>query len=141
MKVLFLDQRKTIDVLTLLSHPKNIARVEPYVETVFRKYQLSADMYGNILISLTEAVTNAIMHGNARDESKKVIVSIKKYKNKLGFIITDEGTGFNFGQLPDPTAPENILQLGGRGVFLMRQLSDKVLYHDNGSTVEIQFNI
>lgn len=141
MNVYFLDQRKTIDVLTLISHPKNIARVEPYVETVFRQYNLSADMYGNILISLTEAVTNAIMHGNGKDESKKVSVSIKKYKNKLGFIISDEGTGFNFGQLPDPTSPENVLQLGGRGVFLMRQLSDQVLYHDNGSTVEIQFNI
>jgi len=115
MKVYFLDQRKTIDVLTLFSHPKNIARVEPYVETVFRQYQLSSDMYGNILISLTEAVTNAIMHGNLKDESKKVSVSIKKYKNKLGFIISDE--------------------------VLMRQLSDQVLYHDNGSTVEIQFNI
>lgn len=141
MKVYFLEQRKTIDVLTLLSHPKNIARVEPYVETIFRQYQLSADMYGNILISLTEAVTNAILHGNGEDESKKVSVSIKKYKNKLGFIISDEGTGFNFGQLPDPTTPENICQIGGRGVFLMKQLSDQVLYHNNGSTVEIQFNI
>jgi len=141
MKVYFLDQRKTIDVLTLRSHPKNIARVKPYVETVFRQYELSADIYGNILISLTEAVTNAILHGNGKDESKKVSVSIKKYKNKLGFIISDEGSGFNFGQLPDPTAPENILEIGGRGVFLMRQLSDQVLYHNNGSTVEIQFNL
>jgi len=134
-------KRKTINVLTLFSHPKNIANVEPYVENVFRQYGLSADMYGNILISLTEAVTNAILHGNCRDESKKVSITVKHYKDKLGFIISDEGTGFNFAQLPDPTAPENICQIGGRGVFLMRQLSDHVVYHNNGSTVEIQFDL
>ena len=132
---------KDSDMLTLTSDPKNVANVEPFVEKIFKRYRLSPDMYGNILITLTEAVTNAIIHGNSRDQSKLVKVELKKLKNSLAFMITDEGSGFDFDSLPDPTSPENILKVGGRGVFLMRQLSDEVHYHDNGSTVEIQFNI
>ena len=128
-------------MLTLASNPKNVARVEPFVERVFEKYALNPDMYGNILISLTEAVTNAIIHGNHNDESKLVKVELKRLKNKLAFLISDEGRGFDHDSLPDPTSPENLLKLGGRGIFLMRQLSDAVQFSDNGRTVEIQFRL
>ncbi|MFK8103535.1 MAG: ATP-binding protein [Saprospiraceae bacterium] len=128
-------------MLTLTSSPDNVANVEPFVEKLVAEYQISPDVYGNILISLTEAVTNAIIHGNNNDATKLVMVNLKKLKNKLAFYITDEGNGFDFANLPDPTAPENLLKIGGRGVFLMRQLSDKVSFSNNGSTVEIYFNI
>ncbi len=140
-KFRILPMSKDSDMLTLTSDPKNVANVEPFVEKVFKRYRLSPDMYGNILITLTEAVTNAIIHGNSRDQSKMVKVELKKLKHSLAFMISDEGPGFDFDSLPDPTSPENILKIGGRGVFLMRQLSDEIHYHDNGSTVEIQFNI
>ena len=132
---------KQHEMLTLASNPKNVARVEPFVEGVFEKYALNPDMYGNILITLTEAVTNAIIHGNLRDETKYVKVQLKKLANKLAFQISDEGIGFDFDNLPDPTSPENLLKLGGRGVFLMKQLSDDVVFSDNGRTVEIQFRL
>ncbi len=141
MANLILNMSKQHEMLTLASNPKNVARVEPFVERVFEKYALNPDMYGNILISLTEAVTNAIIHGNDNDESKLVKVELKKLKDKLAFLISDEGIGFDFDSLPDPTSPENLLKLGGRGVFLMRQLSDDVLYSDNGRTVEIHFKV
>ena len=128
-------------MLKLASDPKNVARVESFVEHLVDKYGISPDVYGNILISLTEAVTNAIIHGNDKDESKTVQVRLKKQKNKLAFLISDEGGGFDFDNLPDPTAPENLLKIGGRGVFLMKQLSDDVVFYDNGSTVEICFQI
>ena len=128
-------------MLTLASSPDNVANVEPYVEKLVAQYHISPDVYGNILISLTEAVTNAITHGNNNDISKLVMVSLKKQKDKLVFFITDEGGGFDFANLPDPTAPENLLKIGGRGVFLMRQLSDQIRFSNNGSTVEIYFNL
>jgi len=128
-------------MLTLVSDPKNIVRVETFVESLVEKYHITPDVYGNILISLTEAVTNAIIHGNDNDTSKRVYVKLKKQKDRIAFLISDEGGGFNFDGLPDPTAPENLLKLGGRGVFLMRQLSDAVLFSENGSTVEIRFKI
>lgn len=131
----------TNNMLTLVSDPKNIARVETFVEGLVDKYHISPDVYGNILISLTEAVTNAITHGNHNDVSKRVFVKLKKGKDRIAFLISDEGGGFNYDGLPDPTAPENLLKIGGRGVFLMKQLSDDVLFSENGSTVEIRFNI
>ncbi len=135
-----MNQEK-LEMLTLASDPKNVARVEPFVENLVSKYCISPDVYGNILISLTEAVTNAIVHGNDGDTSKSVLIRLKKKKNTLLFLISDEGGGFNPDALPDPTAPENLLTVGGRGVFLMRQLSDDVTFYDNGSTVEMQFKI
>ena len=129
-------------MLELQSNPRNINVIESYVDRVVEKFtDINEDMYGNILISLTEAVNNAIIHGNKADESKKVRVNLEKSDNKISFKITDEGPGFDYDELPDPTAPENILKLGGRGVFLMKQLSDTVNFHDNGSTVELRFSL
>jgi serine/threonine-protein kinase RsbW len=132
---------KQHQILSLASDPKNVSRVEPFVERLFKEYQLSPDMYGNILISLTEAVTNAIMHGNKSDSSKLVHVQTKRMQHQMAFLISDEGVGFDYSTLPDPTAPENLLKIGGRGVFLMQQLSDDVIFHDQGRTIEIKFNI
>ena len=123
------------------SNPRNLALVESFVEQVVERYKLSPDVYGNILISLTEAVNNAIIHGNCEDESKTVRIQFRKLKNHLAVRVMDEGCGFDHDSVPDPTAPENLLTVGGRGVFLMQQLSDSVEFHNNGSTVEMQFRI
>ncbi len=128
-------------MLKLPSHPKNVAAVESFVRNVVERYKLGPDVHGNILISLTEAVNNAITHGNLNDESKTVQIQIQKRKGCLAFRVSDEGGGFDYRSLPDPTTPENVTQLGGRGVFLMHQLSDKVRFHNNGSTVEMRFNL
>jgi len=130
-----------LKMLTLASNPKNVSRVEPFVGNLIKKYQIDPELYGNILISLTEAVTNAIKHGNSEDESKTVRIRFEKQENDLAIQVTDEGSGFDYQNLPDPTTPENLLKIGGRGVFLMKQLSDKVNFIDDGRTVEIQFNI
>jgi len=132
---------KQHEMLQLASDPKNVARVESFVEGVFEEYHLSPDIYGNILISLTEAVNNAIIHGNNNDASKSVVVTYKKLNNQMAFQVSDEGRGFDHKNLPDPTAPENLLKIGGRGVFLIKQLSDAVDFHDDGRTVEIKFNL
>ena len=123
------------------SNPQSVEQVEPFVEGLLEKYKLSPDKYGNILISLTEAVTNAIRHGNGNDENKTVQVQLQQVGNTIAFQVSDEGSGFDYENVPDPTLPENLLKMGGRGVFLMHQLCDKVLFHDNGSTVEIQFTL
>lgn len=128
-------------MLKFKSNPGNVAKVEPFVERLVNKYKISPDKQCNILISLTEAVTNAIIHGNSKDESKVVQVRTRKQKDQLAVQIMDEGPGFDFNSLPDPTAPENLIKVGGRGVFLMRQLSDGICFFNNGSTVEMQFDL
>jgi len=128
-------------MLQLSSNPRNVSQVEAFLENVIQDYKISPDRYGNILISLTEAVNNAIIHGNRKDESKSVKIHCERRTRGLSFRVSDEGRGFDYRNLPDPTAPENLLKLGGRGVFLIRQLSDRVRFFNNGSTVEIHFNI
>lgn len=127
--------------LTIISDPKNVARIESFVERIAKKYAISPNLYGNILISLTEAVTNAITHGNGNDNSKQVDIRLEYQSNAFSFTVSDQGKGFDFENLPDPTTPENLLRIGGRGVFLMRQLADEIRYHDDGRTVEMRFSI
>ncbi|MCB0641654.1 MAG: ATP-binding protein [Phaeodactylibacter sp.] len=128
-------------MLRFASNPRNVAKVDSFVEKVVNRYKLSPDTHGNILISLTEAVTNAIRHGNKNDENKKVEVKMEKSANKLSIRVCDEGHGFDYNSLPDPTQPCNRAKCGGRGVFLMRELSDRLEFLDNGRVVEMQFKI
>lgn len=128
-------------MLKLRSNPQNILEVEQFVTELMTKYQINADLHPNILISLTEAVNNAIRHGNEEDESKIVSVDLQKNKDTLSFRICDEGSGFDPKLVPDPTCPENIQKTGGRGVFIMKQLCDKMSYKSNGSVVELVFKL
>ncbi len=125
----------------LKSDPKNICEVDRFVAKIAEKYKLSEEVYANLLISLTEAVNNAIIHGNCQDCSKTVSIKLRRLTSGLAVRVSDQGPGFDYRQLPDPTAPENIAKPGGRGVFLMNQLCDKMQYQDNGSTVEMRFNL
>ncbi len=129
-------------MLRLSSTPRNLSKIDFLVSQMAEKFGFTSDLRCNILISLTEAVTNAIVHGNKSDERKLVQVACNVDRSKrISFRISDEGTGFNYRHVPDPTRPENICKCGGRGVFLMRQLSHRVTYSNNGSTVEIQFKV
>ncbi|MEM8582897.1 MAG: ATP-binding protein [Bacteroidota bacterium] len=125
----------------LYSDPNNIAQVEKLVEDISSKYHLDQDTRDNLLISLTEAVNNAIIHGNNSEPSKKVSIQLRCTKARLAVKVQDQGQGFDFKQLPDPTAPENICSCGGRGVYLMNQLCDEMSYSNGGSTVEMRFHL
>ncbi len=131
-------QQKSI---RLTSCQNSIEKVGNFVETLAEQFHLSPDRYGDILVSVTEAVNNAIIHGNCEDTSKTIELCLKKQKRTIAISVTDQGTGFDYMSVPDPTHPENICNCGGRGVYLMRQLSDEVQFRNNGSTVEMKFNI
>jgi len=131
------------DKIKFQSVPENLTKVEEFIEFVCTKYDVGPDVFGNVLVSVTEAVNNAIYHGNRSDSEKMVEVahSYDEELKKLSFIVTDEGGGFDYNNLPDPTAPENITMIGGRGVFLIKQLADWVIFNDEGSAVELQFKV
>jgi len=118
---------------------ENIRMIESFIDNAKEKYDLDDDMYGNIMIAVTEAVNNAIKHGNANDRSKNVSLSLFLDESLLKFVIKDEGSGFNYEDLPDPTSPQNLEKLGGRGIFLMKHLSDEVDFKENGRVVELCF--
>lgn len=127
--------------LELPSALEEITKVEQLVDTLKEDLDFSDEIYGNMIVSITEAVNNAIMHGNRKDASKKVHIRLATDANHLIFIIEDEGPGFDYNNLPDPTAPENLEKPTGRGVFLMKNLSDLVIFNEEGNQVEIHFKL
>jgi serine/threonine-protein kinase RsbW len=127
--------------LRIDSTPDSLNLVENLIEEVREEYKVSEDCYGNILVAVTEAVNNAIYHGNKGNPSKKVSIGLQQKEERIGFIIEDEGDGFDYYNLPDPTSPENIDKPNGRGVFLMKHLADQLIFSKNGSVVELYFKV
>lgn len=126
-------------MLTIPSIPSRIAEVESFLQKAVNKININPERYPDILISLTEAVNNAIIHGNKEDREKLVRIKMVSEKRIVKFTVSDEGRGFNLEKIPDPTAPENLECCGGRGVFIMSRLADKISFQNNGSTVEMCF--
>ena len=129
----------TLPELRFDSKPENIAVVERLIDQLSEQHSIIPEHYGNVLIAMTEGVNNAIVHGNKLDPEKSVTVVCAVDNKNLVFRISDEGPGFDFDNLPDPTAPENIEKPHGRGVFLMRHLADECAFEDDGRIVELTF--
>lgn len=127
--------------LQINSKIENLRKVEKLVDELSAECNISTDIYGNILIAVLEAANNAILHGNKLEEKKMVRINMSIEEEMLRFKIEDEGPGFDYKNVPDPTAPENIENVNGRGIFLMEKLSDKMEFTRNGATVELEFNL
>ena len=120
---------------------ENVSVVESFIENVGEKIRIEETIYGNVLVSVTEAVNNAIVHGNKEDKNKKVRLGLKQNKKSVRFIVEDEGVGFDHNTLPDPTNPKNLEKLKGRGIFLIKSLSDKTTFKQGGRVVEMLFKL
>jgi len=120
---------------------ENIRMIESFIDNAKERFHLDDDIYGNIMIAVTEAVNNAIKHGNSGDKTKNVFLSLSLNESLIKFVIQDEGNGFDYQNLPDPTAPENLEKIGGRGIFLMKHLSDEVQFKEAGRIVELSFYV
>ena len=118
--------------MQIQSKPENINVVEKFIDDLKIKHNLHEECYGNMLVAVTEAVNNAINHGNKANPDKMVNIKFEVDDDQFGFIISDEGHGFDYLNLPDPTDPENIEKPSGRGVFLMKHLADQIIFSENG---------
>jgi len=127
--------------IQLPSNLESIHKIENFIDEFCEDYHIDESKYGNILIALTEAINNAITHGNKLDASKMVNLELESDKNMLKFKISDQGNGFDLNKVPDPTLPENINKVSGRGVYLMKNLADEVKFSKNGTSVELKFSI
>ena len=118
---------------------ENIQVIESFIDNAKEEFEINDDMYGNIMISVTECISNAIIHGNLSNAAKMVHLELQMEPGLLRCSIEDEGNGFDFNQLPDPTDPENIEKVGGRGIFLMKHLSDEVKFEEGGKKTVLSF--
>ena len=118
---------------------ENITIVESFIDNAREKFNINDDIYGNIMISVTECVNNAIVHGNKIDKKRVVKLELIFLDDQIKFIIEDEGDGFDHQKLNDPTALENLEKSGGRGVFIMKHLSDEVEFENEGKKITLTF--
>ena len=115
--------------LEIESNPNNLITVEEFVNYFSKELNLDETKLSGLLLAVTEAVTNAIIHANKCDETKKVQVNVTKNGNTLTITIKDEGKGFDPSKVPDPTEPENLLKDSGRGLYLMKIYSDELKFN------------
>jgi serine/threonine-protein kinase RsbW len=127
--------------LQLPSKTESIAQLELLIEEIADKYHVAEDTFANMMTCLNEAAINAIIHGNKLDENKKVIINAEVEPKRIIWTVTDEGPGFDYANLPDPTAPENLENLTGRGVFIIKHLADQCIFNVSGNTIELHFKI
>jgi len=125
--------------INIQSNIDNLTMVENIVDNLSKRLGVSDEVYGKILVSTIEAVNNAIIHGNRGIESKIVKLSFSSNGSSLIIIVKDEGDGYNFENIPDPTSSENIEKLNGRGVFIMKKLADDIAFNDTGNEVTMTF--
>jgi len=125
--------------LKVESRMSNLRVIENAIDEMTGTIGINQDNYGKILVATLEAVNNAIKHGNKDNPQKLVDVEIEYDKDEIRITVTDEGGGFNPAGIPDPTLPENIEELSGRGVFLMTKLSDSIKFNEKGNSVTMSF--
>jgi serine/threonine-protein kinase RsbW len=134
-------QADKLYTLQLPSKEESITQLELLIENISDAYRVGEDTFANMMTCLNEALINAIKHGNKFDPNKKVIVNAEVTSKRIIWTVTDEGPGFDYVHLPDPTAPENLESLTGRGVFIMKHLADQCIFNTSGNEVELHFKI
>jgi serine/threonine-protein kinase RsbW len=129
--------------LVLNSEFEEMERLEPFVEELKNWAFFGEQDSSRIMLTLSEAVNNAIVHGNNEDPEKQVIIrtTMNRDNNILEISVEDEGEGFDPDAIPDPLKEENLLNEGGRGVYLIEQYADDIQFSQNGSKVTITFRL
>jgi serine/threonine-protein kinase RsbW len=127
--------------LILKSAYEEVEKVENLLLALQTALGFDDDFYARLMLAVSEAATNAIVHGNKLDTSKKAVIVAESDGKQLTFTTTDEGEGFVPEEVADPLAPENLLKPSGRGVFLMKEFADDVAYLNDGRTLVLKFNL
>jgi serine/threonine-protein kinase RsbW len=134
-----MNTEKQLHTMQISSQPESINLVEKLIDEIKQEHNIHEECYGNMLVAVTEAVNNAIQHGNKYDRDKMVSINYEIDVDQISFAISDEGSGFDHMNLPDPTDPEHLEKPTGRGVFLMKHLADQIIFAENGKVVELYF--
>lgn len=127
--------------LVISSKLKNINMVRDMLQEVYREYCLNMNSFNRVFLGISEAVNNAIVHGNESNPDKKVCIKINLLGSQFTIEVVDEGEGYSYHVLSDPTSTENLRNEHGRGVYIIRQLARELMIEDEGRKVIIQFTI
>lgn len=127
--------------ITLDSSFEEVERLESYMNELQDWADFNDDDYARIMLTLSEAATNAIIHGNKENPQKEVSISSRLTNGKLIISVKDEGAGFDPSNIPDPLKEENLLNVGGRGVYLIKEYADDLQFEENGTKLIMTFKL
>lgn len=118
----------------------SVERVVEETESFLDGRITDEDLAYRVVLLATEAVTNAIEHGNKLDPSKKVFLRVSLLESRIEIVCEDEGTGFDPSKTDDPTESENLFREGGRGLLFMEEMADDVQFEKDGRLVRLIFH-
>ena len=124
----------------IASERDSLMEIEPILLNLRDNMKLPQEKFYNLLIAVTEALNNAIIHGNRCDPDKTVKVHIQALENEIIVDIEDEGAGFDPDSIEDPRKPENLLKDNGRGVFLIKTLMSETNYDFSGKGTRLSMH-
>jgi len=122
--------------LKISSDTLQLDLIEEFIKNIFSKYALDKRLFIKVLVCVNEAVVNSISHGNQYDLNKEVTICSEYREKTLFFRVEDQGQGFDFDHIPDPTIKENILKETGRGIYLLQHLAEEISFQNKGSAIE-----
>jgi len=128
-------------VLKILSNTQQLEKVEAFIMEIFNDLNIEEHLFFKVLICVNEAVVNSISHGNLYHKEKVITIECNYKYDYLNFIIEDEGMGFDFNTIPDPTTEENIKKETGRGIFIIKNITDKMVFRKKGKIIEFRINL
>lgn len=118
---------------------EELSKIESAIESLFESGKLTEVNYGNVIVASTEACLNAINHGAKNDSNQRVLFDLEIDEKEITIVVTGKGAGFDYMNLPDPTDPANIEKGSGRGIFIIKNLSDSLEFENNGAKVTMKF--
>jgi|WetSurMetagenome_2_1015567.scaffolds.fasta_scaffold11891_2 serine/threonine-protein kinase RsbW len=124
--------------ISITSDTLNLEIVENFIREMFLKYNIDKGLFTKVLICVNEAVVNSIEHGNKFDKKKIVVIKSYYCHNYLYFKIIDEGEGFDYKEIIDPTSDDNIFKESGRGIYIIKNMSDAIVFRSTGNIVEFK---
>lgn len=127
--------------LCIHSDTLEICEIDEFITEVFSHYELNSEYLHRVMLSVKEAVTNAIIHGNKMEREKLVRIKAHKCSKFLYFKIIDEGDGFDYASVKDPTLPENIMKMNGRGLHIIKNVCDSITFREKGNIIEFRINL
>lgn len=129
------------DRLAIQSDKNELRKVEVFLRQLFEKENLPGAAFNKVLLCVSEAVVNSIEHGNKNEIHKKVTIEVSCRNKDLSIVVSDEGEGFNYREVADPTLKENIKKETGRGIFVMKSICDELKFREMGKCVEIKIGV
>lgn len=127
--------------IILRSSFEEMEKLEPFLSKLQEWPAVDQELADRIMLPLSEAVNNAILHGNQLHQEKSVVVAARLYEQHVRISVEDEGKGFDPNNIPDPLKEENLLKEGGRGIFLIREYADDLFFAKNGSKITMHFSL